>query len=123
MVKESKVFMRSIIRFIFLAACITQVSAADLNMQIPRSVAGDKGKYILMEAKRTGDVVASLHKRIGVNETAYSRVESNCTTKQYRDIGYSEDGPTVIKPNPGKWTALVEGSSKSDLVKFVCGRF
>ena len=104
-------------------ACASVVHATDLNVSIPRSVAGDKGKYILMEVKRNGNVVSSLHKRVGINETGYSRVESNCSTKQYRDMGYSEDSPSAIKPSPGKWTDLVEGSSKSDLVRFVCGHF
>lgn len=112
-----------IVAVLAASACVPMAHAADLNLPIPRSVAGDKGKYILIEAKRTGNVVASLHKRVGVNETGYSRVEANCSTKQYRDMGYSEDDPGTIKANPGKWTDLVEGSSKSDLVKFVCQRF
>lgn len=87
---------------------------------IPRSMSGDQGKYYLMEAFKNGDVIQTLHKRIGVDATGYTKLEINCQSKQYRDLGYSEVSPSDIKKRIGNWTDLISGSSKSDLVNFVC---
>lgn len=90
---------------------------------IPRSIPGDKGKYFLLEMTKNGNIIKTLHKRIGVAEVGFSRTEINCANMQYKDIGYGEGSPAQIKnypPGRTKWTSLVEGSSKSDMVKFVC---
>lgn len=95
-------------------------AAAQAEIPIPRSMPGDKGKYFLLESKRSGDIVAALHKRVGPDSVGYTRTETNCATMKMRELGYSEDSPTAIKNNPTKWFDLVPGSSKSDLAKFVC---
>lgn len=91
------------------------------EVQIPRTMA-DKGKYYLLDAKTKGGITTTLHKRVGINETGYSKTEINCKTMQYRHIGYSEDGPEKIAGVADKWTDALSGSSKSDLVNFVCSR-
>lgn len=103
-----------------VASIAPVVSKLDEGEFIPRSIPGDKGRYYLMESRKVGDIITSLHKRIGVDSTGWTRTEINCKKWKVRDIGYSEDGPQAIKPNPTKWYDLVEGSSKSDLVNFVC---
>jgi hypothetical protein len=87
---------------------------------IPRSMSGDKGKYYLLEAQNDGGIIKTLHKRVGVDAVGYTRTEINCQARQIRDIGYSEISPTAIQEQPTSWHELVEGSSKSDLVNFVC---
>ena len=96
--------------------------AAPGETEMQRSMPGDKGRYFLLSMVRTNDVVRSLHKRVGVDSVVFSLVESNCATRRYRDIGYSEVGPDTIAERPSKWTELFEGSSKSDLWHFVCAR-
>lgn len=100
---------------------LTQTDAQQ-EVLIPRSVAGDKGKYYLLEAKRTGDTVSALHKRVGADSVGYTRTETNCNTMLMRTIGYGEESPAQIKENPTKWFGLVPGSSKSDLANFLCKR-
>ena len=39
---------------------------------------------------------------------------------KFREMGYSEESPEAIVDNPTIWAEIVEGSSKSDLVHFVC---
>lgn len=95
---------------------------AQREVAIPRSVAGDKGKYYLLEAKRTGALVKAVHKRVGVDSVGYTITETNCKTMQMREIGFSEESPAKIKENPTKWFELVPGSSKSDIAHFVCKR-
>ena len=97
-------------------------SAAQGEVLIPRSMAGDRGSYYLLEAKRVGDVVRTLHKRVGPSGTGYTRLEVNCRTMLMREIGYSEESPAAIRENPTKWFEIVPGSSKSDLANFVCTR-
>jgi hypothetical protein len=92
------------------------------EVPIPRSMAGDKGKYYLLEMKRSGDVVTALHKRVGPDSVGYTRTETNCKTMKMRELGYSEESAAAIKLDPSKWFDLVPGSSKSDLANFVCKR-
>ena len=95
--------------------------ACAAEVQIARTMY-DKGTYYLLDKKTNGSITTTLHKRVGVNETGFSKTEINCKSMQYRDMGYSEAGPGKISGSPGRWTDLVSGSSKSDLVKFACSR-
>ncbi|WP_206606502.1 hypothetical protein [Steroidobacter cummioxidans] len=86
---------------------------------IPRSMQ-DKGKYYLLESKRSGNIVRAVHKRVGMDSVGYTRTEINCKTMQIREMGYSEESVAKIAGTPTKWFELVPGSSKSDLAYFVC---
>lgn len=94
--------------------------AANAEKPIPRSVAGDKGKYYLLESTRNGNIVSAISKRVGVDSIGYTKTETNCATMTMREIGYSEESPNKIKASPTKWFDLVPGSSKSDLAHYVC---
>lgn len=106
---------------LMIVASASSISAHATEVQIPRTMV-DKGKYYLLDTKTNGGITTTLHKRVGVNETGYSKTEINCKSMQYRDMGYSEDGPDKFAGAPGKWTDVLFGSSKSDLVNFVCSR-
>lgn len=97
--------------------------AKQTEISIPRSVAGDKGQYFLLEKKNLGHgVIRALHKRVGVDTISYSLTETNCKTMQMRELGISEESASRAKSdkNPTKWFDLVSGSSKSDLANFIC---
>lgn len=87
---------------------------------IPRSVGGDKGQYYLLDKKKSGAIVETLHKRIGVDSIGYTRMKINCETAQVQEIGYSETSADDIVSNPSNWYDLVPSSSKYDLYTFVC---
>lgn len=108
-----------LIALFFSASIVTASFAAQPETPIPRSMA-DKGKYFLLEKKKTENIVLALHKRVGVDSIGYTRTETNCSTMKMRELGYSEESPSAIKENPTKWFDLVPGSSKSDLANFVC---
>lgn len=95
-------------------------NTAQAETPIPRSVAGDKGQYFLLDKKTSGNIVRALHKRVGVSEIGYTLTETNCNTMLMRTLGYSEVSAKDIKIQPSKWFELVPGSSKSDLANFVC---
>ncbi|GAA5018040.1 hypothetical protein GCM10023206_31270 [Acinetobacter puyangensis] len=107
-------------KLLIAISCIILSSLAFADQQIPRSVSGDKGKYYLIKQTKSGDIVSTLHKRVGVDSIGYTSLQINCKTGQMKEIGYSEVSPQAIKPNPTKWFDLVRGSSKYDLYKFVC---
>ena len=88
---------------------------------IPRTME-EKAKYYLVEQKGTS-IIRTIHVRKSAYSTGYSVTEINCSNRAYRDMGYGEDSRSNIKmyEPPGKWTRLIKGSSKSDLVTFVCG--
>lgn len=88
---------------------------------IPRTMA-DKGKYYLLESKKSGDIVKAVHKRVGVDSVGWTRTETNCKTMRMREMGYSEEGRDKIPREPTQWFELVEGSSKSDMARFLCKR-
>ena len=96
--------------------------AAYSETPIPRSMSGDKGQYFLLNKKKNGNIVQTLHKRVGVDSIGYTKAEINCKTMQIRELGYSEVSPSAIKNNPTNWFEIVAGSSKSDLANFVCSK-
>lgn len=110
------------LQFAFIAAFSASAVLAQQETLIPRSLSGDKGKYYLLESKRNGEIVAALHKRVGVDSVGYTRTETNCKSMQMREMGYTEESPTTIQIKPTKWFDLVSGSSKSDVAAFVCKR-
>ena len=87
---------------------------------IPRSVPGDKGEYYLLKVEENGDIITTLHKRVGASYVGYTKTEINCKTMKIRELGYSEKSAAAIKIKPTKWFDLVQGSSKSDLANYVC---
>ena len=107
---------------ILLFTCITLLISthALADTLIPRSVSGDKGKYYLIKKSKSGDIISTLHKRVGVDSVGYTSTKINCKTQKMQEIGYSEVSAQAIKPDPTKWFDLVKGSSKYDLYQFVC---
>lgn len=60
-----------------IVAAVFTIEANAAEVRIPRTMA-DKGMYYLIDAKAKGDITTTLHKRVGVNETGYSKTEMNC---------------------------------------------
>lgn len=111
---------RIVLMAIFL---VTSLAAIEKEVEIPRSMQGDKGKYFLIDSKKFKDIIQVTHKRVGVYETTYTKTEINCKTMKIRNIGDSSESVTSIKSNPSEWYDLVKGSSKSDLANFVCNLY
>jgi hypothetical protein len=89
---------------------------------IPRSTF-DKGKYYLVDSKRVCDNFINVVKRVGVDSVVYTKTEVDCGRREYRFLGESYESASSIKDPPSgssTWTSLVPGSSKSDLVNFIC---
>ncbi|MBU2894722.1 SH3 domain-containing protein [Colwellia sp. D2M02] len=93
-----------------------------INEHIIRTYS-DLGKYFLVYIEKTENTFITIHQRIGKNNSGYTKTEINCANKQYRVLDYTErhiEYFEFAKDKPSKWTKIVFGSSKSDLVTYVC---
>jgi hypothetical protein len=89
---------------------------------IPRSMS-ERANYYLLSVTPDGEFLRTLHKRVGSSGVGYSITRIDCKTRRYQDLGYGDDAEANIRMYDSvKWTTLVEGSSKSDMVSFVCNR-
>lgn len=92
---------------------------------------GDAGSYYIISSEKDSDGrINVLSSRIGKGNayTDFTQLRVDCVRMQYFEVaGGSEDGAKDKPSKPlhdwsrnSKWTPLVTGSSKSDLVHFVC---
>lgn len=93
--------------------------------------AGDSGTYFVLKIEKLDKAQFKvLTSRIGKGNayTDFTELKINCKTRQYFELaGSSEDGkkeaPTATLKewsSRSEWTSLVPGSSKHDLVTYVC---
>ena len=106
-------------------------SATFANDLYRKPSAGDKGSYYILESETLEDgTIKVLSSRIGKGNayTDFTELKVNCESQQYFELaGSSEDGAKQKPSKPlkdwsenSKWTSLVTGSSKYDLVQYVC---
>jgi len=89
---------------------------------IPRSMT-ERAEYYLISVDADGAYLRSLHKRVSAFGVGYSITRIDCNTRRYQDLGYGDSSEENIRMyDDVRWTDLVSGSSKSDLVTFVCSR-
>lgn len=86
---------------------------------IPRSMGGDSGSYSLVSKDKVGTSMVVVSKRVGPTDTLYTKTEIDCGTKMYKVLGEG-NAPNSISGSPGHWVRAIAGSSKSDLLNFVC---
>lgn len=88
------------------------------NKLIPRSMA-DRGKYYLLSHKKSGNIYITVHKRVGLYDTIFTETEIDCQNNSYRVVGEGTSGDNIQLVD-GVWTKGIKGSSKRDLIQFVC---
>ncbi|CAM2894812.1 hypothetical protein [Vibrio rarus] len=90
--------------------------------QIPRSLS-EGAKYYLVSVESDGEYLRSIHSRISSTNHGYSVTRIDCNKRRYQDLGYGENNKANITMyNNVKWNNIVSGSSKYDLVSFVCSK-
>jgi hypothetical protein len=95
------------------------------DVLIPRSTT-EKCQYYLVKSEKVKGNIRATHKQVCPKNEYYSGVgfsitDINCNNRKYKSLGYGDDlvsNVTLYKNT--KWTKLITGSSKSDLVSFVC---
>ncbi|GAB3015286.1 hypothetical protein [Bowmanella dokdonensis] len=120
--------MKNII-FTIAFACAFSVVANEMY-RAPSS--GDSGTYFIVSSEKGSDgILTVISSRIGKDNayTDFTKLNVNCASKQYFELGgSSEDGAKKSPSKPikdwsnSKWASLVPGSSKSDLVRYVCNK-
>lgn len=115
-----------------LVAFAVVVPSLALSKEMYRAPsAGDSGTYFILSSEKTKDgELKVLTSRIGKGAayTDFTELKIDCRSRQYFELaGRSEDGKQEKPTGPLKdwsarshWTSLVPGSSKSDLVTYVC---
>lgn len=103
-----------------ILALIASLPAHSAEIEIPRSIGGDKGRYFLMEQKSKNGITTALHRRDGPSGTVFTNTEIDCKNNQMRVIAIAEDDIKNMIHNPTKWFDVIAGSSKSDLFHFIC---
>lgn len=121
--------MKKTIYTVVLAAYSFSATANEIY-RAPSS--GDSGSYYIISSEKGSDgILTVLSSRIGKGNayTDFTKLKVNCKTKQYFELGgSSEDGAKKSPSKPLKdwtnsmWVSLVPGSSKSDLVRYVCNK-
>jgi len=92
---------------------------------------GDKGTYYIVESKPLeNNKFYVLTSRVGKNNayTGFTKLNIDCDLMKYFELAGSSVDGLQEKPTKkfndwsknSKWVSLVNGSSKSDLVHFIC---
>lgn len=89
---------------------------------IPRPSGSDRANYYLLSQTSTPQGIVTIHSRISAQSTGYTKTLINCASHSYKVLGYSEISPedTEGKRQDPNFTKAQDGSSKGDLVRFVC---
>ena len=119
--------------FVFIILLLLSNSATANELYRSPST-GDKGTYYVVKSNKIGkNTFRVLTSRIGKGDayTDFTDLKVNCKSMQYFILaGLSEDG---VKNKPSKklkdwsknskWTSLISGSSKYDLVRHICKKY
>lgn len=118
-------------KFLFIILAFVSLEAiANTLYRAPSS--GDRGAYYIIEKKKLDkNMFYVLTSRVGKNKayTDFTKLKIDCGSMKYFELAGSSVDGFRMKPigkfrdwsQRSKWTALINGSSKSDLVHFVCG--
>ncbi|MDX9742808.1 MAG: hypothetical protein RBT59_03235 [Arcobacteraceae bacterium] len=112
-----KKFVGSIIVFGLLTGGVSK------EIELPKPN-GDKGQYYLIKADKKKSNFITIHKRVGVYDTLFLKTEISCSKNQVKVLGESYESADRIKPyNDSQWVDVVDGSSKSYLVNYICKNY
>lgn len=115
-------------------ALILAVSFATFAKDLYREpTVGDSGKYYVLNTEKLDNgEFKVLTSRVGKGDsyTDFTELKINCQTQQYYELaGVEEDGvkempikPLADRSSRSQWTSLTPGSSKSDLVNYLCNK-
>lgn len=117
------------LKFVVIAvatlAMSNQLYAQQNEKLIPQSNP-DGCKYYLAKSERTGALLKVTHKQVCQKNEYYSGVsytvmKVDCKRRKFAEVGYGDDSIQNIQPvSPIEWSGVIAGSSRSDLVNYVC---
>ncbi len=123
--RESYEMKQSILFFILIYIASFHTHANSTEQLIPRS-SPEKCKYYLVHSENKNGILRATSKQVCPKNKFYSGVgfsviDIDCNQRKYKTIGYGDDSISNVKTySSTKWAHLVSGSSKYDLVNFVC---
>lgn len=105
---------------------VKPAQAKEIEYRNQNTRPGDKGQYYIVDIKKVGKIFKVLNKRVGPSGTNWTRYEINLSTKQMRKTAGADDdisNMTTYPVNQQNWYDLVDGSSQSDLFKYVYNKY
>lgn len=100
------------------------------NVLYRSAIEGDAGKYYILEKNKIWDsTFLVISSRVGKYNayTNFTKLNVNCDTMEHKILGICESDGFQERVNcdfsdgdATDWTTLITGSSKSDLVHFIC---
>jgi hypothetical protein len=93
-----------------------------IREHIPRS-SYEQARYWLLYIEKRANTFMTIHERESEKSIAYTKTEINCSTEQYKFLGDSiamPDNLYLREEEASNWVNIVPGSSKSDLLNYVC---
>lgn len=120
---------------VFIVCALTILAGSLVAKEMYRAPSsGDSGSYFVLNSDEIeGGIIKVLTSRIGKGNayTDFTELKINCESKQYYELaGGSADGAKDLPTKPLKdwsaqsnWTSLVVGSSKYDLVIYICNEY
>jgi len=128
-----KTIFTTLIFSVFLLSACSDNTASDMPKKsafapvitgdlIPTS-RSEKANYYLVSVEGDGEYLKTVHSRVSSASHGFSLTRIDCKNNRFQGLGYGDDKQENIKMYSNvKWTDLVSGSSKSDLVSFVCNK-
>lgn len=97
-----------------------RAAAAPEGERIPRSMS-ESANYYLISIESDGNYFRTTHSRVSSQSRGYSVSRIDCSGRRYQDLGYGDGSQSNIRMyDDVQWVEVMNGSSKSDLVAFVC---
>ena len=91
------------------------------EIEIPRTVYKDIYKYYLLETGKQATVNYATLRRQSFDTILYIKVEINCPSRYFRQIGYSTRSAKDIPANgTTEWYQPTISTIESDIVTYVC---
>lgn len=108
--------------FLSLMIALSAYSAPkSQDIEIPRTAYKDIYKYYLLEVGKQATVHSVVLRRQSFDTILYIKVEINCPSRYFRQIGYSTRSAKEIPANSTtEWYQPTISTIESDIVTYIC---
>lgn len=99
----------------------TTQTSSQMGTLIPRSADDGAKYYLISKEDLQNGLIETVSSRVSKQSTGYTRLLINCADLTFKQLGYSDVSiADVGQSSSNPFSEIVSGSSKSDLVLFVC---
>lgn len=104
-----------------IIALSTYAVSKSQDIEIPRTAYKDIYKYYLLETGKQATVNYATLRRQSFDTILYIKVEMNCPSRYFRQVGYStQSAKNIPANNLTEWYPPTIGTIESDIVAYIC---